>query len=166
LSGRSDGLYTRGARSVGIIDEVRIILQDPLKGAGNPDFSTVSQRQPGFVAKIDATKIKFEAKIRGALKRMSPKILCIESDQAVLESRCAVLKTSGHDVASASPQLADIMLRGRKFDLVVVSTASDFDLQRIINFSDGAEVLVLDRFTMPSELLSLVAEKLDRQRRA
>ncbi len=84
----------------------------------------------------------------------------------MLESRCAVLKTSGHDVASASPQLAEIMLRSQKLDLVVVSKVSDFDLQRLINFSDGAEILVLDGFTMPSQLLSLVAERLDRQRRA
>jgi DNA-binding response OmpR family regulator len=95
------------------------------------------------------------------------KILCVELDATVLESRCAVLKVSGYDAASASPQLADIMLRSQKFDLLVLSRLSDSDLQRIVNLSDGAEVLVLKEITFPSELLSLVAQRLNRhQRRA
>jgi DNA-binding response OmpR family regulator len=88
------------------------------------------------------------------------KILCVESDSAVLESRCGVLKTSGYDVASASPQLAEIVLRSQKFDLIVLSWLSDYDLQRIINLADGADVLVLEDLTVPSELLSLVAQRL------
>jgi hypothetical protein len=95
------------------------------------------------------------------------KILCVELDVAVLESRCAVLKVSGYDSTSASPQLAEILLRSQKFDLIVVSTLSDYDLHRIINFSDGADVLVLEELTMPYELLSLVAQRLNgHQRRA
>jgi hypothetical protein len=90
------------------------------------------------------------------------KILCVESDSTVLESRCTVLKISGYDAASASPQLAEIMLRSQKFDLIVVSTVCDFDLHRILGLSDGAEVLVLDGLTMPAELLSLVAQRLNR----
>ena len=58
------------------------------------------------------------------------------------------------------------MLRSQKFDLIVISRLSDFDLHRIINLADGADVLVLEELTMPSELLSLVAERLDRQRKA
>jgi DNA-binding response OmpR family regulator len=96
---------------------------------------------------------------------MDAKILCVESDSAVRESRCAVLKTSGYDAASASPQLAEILLRSRKFDLIVLSWLSDYDLRRIINLADGAEVLVLEELTMPSEFLSLVAQRLNRQRR-
>jgi DNA-binding response OmpR family regulator len=90
------------------------------------------------------------------------KILCVESSVAVLESRCAVLKNSGYDVASASPQLAEIVLRSQRFDLVVLSWLSDYDLQRIINLADGADVLVLEDLTLPSELLSLVAQRLQR----
>jgi hypothetical protein len=93
------------------------------------------------------------------------KILCVEPDSAVLESRCAVLKVSGYDVASASPQLADIVLRSHKFDLIVLSSLNDSDLHRIVNLSDGAEVLVLDEITMPTELLSLVAQRLNRHER-
>jgi hypothetical protein len=95
------------------------------------------------------------------------KILCVELDLFVLESRCAVLKYSGYDVASASPQVAEILLRSQKFDLIVLSSLRDYDLQKIINLFDGADVLVLDGFTMPSKMLSLVAQRLNRyQRRA
>lgn len=95
---------------------------------------------------------------------MFGKILCIEQDVCVRESRCAVLKYSGYDAFSASPRFADIALRSRKFDLLILSGLSDFDLHRIIGLADGAEVLVLDEFTMPRELLSLVAERLDLSR--
>ncbi len=97
---------------------------------------------------------------------MSPKILCVEPHMGLLESRCAVLKYSGYDVASASPQLAETLLRSRKFDLLVVSSLKESDLLRVINLSDGATVLVLEAITMPAELLSLVAAKLSRRRRA
>jgi hypothetical protein len=92
---------------------------------------------------------------------MFGKILRVEQDVYVRESRCAVLKYSGYDASSASPRFADIVLRGHEFDLIVLSGLSDFDLQRIIGLADGAEVLVLDAFTMPRELLSLVAQRLD-----
>jgi DNA-binding response OmpR family regulator len=94
------------------------------------------------------------------VKTRAAKILCVEADEAVLESRCAVLKYSGYDAVSASPQLAEIVLRGHKFDLILLSWLRDYDLQRIINLADGAEVLVLDGLTMPAELLSLVAQRL------
>jgi hypothetical protein len=63
-----------------------------------------------------------------------------------------------------SPQIADTVLRGHRFDLLVVSSVNDSDLHRIVNLSEGAEVLVLDGITMPSKLLSLVAQRLKRQR--
>jgi hypothetical protein len=95
------------------------------------------------------------------------KILCVERDVAVLDSRCAILKCSGYDAASASPQVAEIALRRQRFDLIILSSLSDSDLHRIINLADGADVLVLDGFTMPAELLSLVEQRLNRhQQRA
>ena len=97
---------------------------------------------------------------------MAPKILCVESDLDVLVTRCAVLKLSGYDAASALPRVAEIVLRSQKFDLIVVSRLRDSDLHRVINLSDGADVLVLDALTMPSDLLLLVAQRLDRQERA
>jgi hypothetical protein len=93
------------------------------------------------------------------------KILCVELDFTVLESRCAVLKYSGYDATPASPRVAEIALRSQKFDLLVISSLSDSDLHRIVNLSDGANVLVLDQFTLPSKLLSLVAQRLSRHHR-
>jgi CheY-like chemotaxis protein len=96
---------------------------------------------------------------------VNAKILCVESDPFLLESRCAVLKYSGYNTASASPQAAEVVLRSQNFDLIVVSTVSDYDMHRILNLSDGAEVLVLDGLTLPSKLLSLVALRLNRRQR-
>ena len=55
---------------------------------------------------------------------VNAKILCVESDPFLLESRCAVLKYSGYDTAAGWPQLAEILLRSQKFDLIVTSTGS------------------------------------------
>jgi hypothetical protein len=84
------------------------------------------------------------------------KILCVEYDPVVLESRCAVLKYWG-DAASASPQDAEILLRSQRFDLLIVSSLSDCDLHRIIDLSDGADLVVLKASTTASELLCFVA---------
>ena len=97
---------------------------------------------------------------------MAPKILCVEPDAAVGESRCAVLQWSGYDAASASPKVAEIVVRGRKYDLIIISSVSDGDLDRLLRFSGGAEVLVLYGFTAPPDLLLMVSERLGRQRRA
>ena len=88
---------------------------------------------------------------------MFGKILCVEQDVSVRKSRCTVLKYSGYDAVSASLQVAEIMLRCQKFDLIVLSNLSDSDLHKIINLADGANVLVLYEITLPTELLSLVA---------
>lgn len=95
----------------------------------------------------------------------APRILCVEHDVAVLDTRCAVLTQAGYDTASASPKLAEIALSSRKFDLIVLSQLSDFDLNRIINLADGADVLVLDEFTYPTELLFFVVQRLNRRQR-
>jgi hypothetical protein len=93
------------------------------------------------------------------------KILCVERDVAVIQGRCTVLKNAGYDASSASPNLAEVLLRSQKFDLLVLSLLSEFDLHRIINMRDGADVLVIDGFTSPSELFSLVAQRLNRRQR-
>ena len=97
---------------------------------------------------------------------MAPKILCVESNLAVLESRCAVLQASGYDAASATPQSAEIVLRSHNFDLIVVSRLSDSDLQRVDSLAGGADMLVLNDLTLSSEMLFLIAQRLDRQDRA
>jgi hypothetical protein len=117
---------------------------------------------------LEPANVRREGRELAAMNLKAAKILCVELDEAVLESRCAVLKHSGYNSVSASPQLAEILLCSQKFDLIVLSsTVSDYDLQRIVNLSDGADVLALDGFTMPSQLLFLVEDRLNnRQRRA
>jgi hypothetical protein len=137
--------------------------------------------QPGFGALRRGAKrrerfgiliVRLERRFNPQIRELTvdfgaAKILCVELDFAVLESRCAVLKYSGYDATPASPRVAEIALRSQKFDLLVISSLSDSDLHRIVNLSDGANVLVLDQFTLPSKLLSLVAQRLSRhQRRA
>jgi hypothetical protein len=80
---------------------------------------------------------------------MPPKILSVEVDSILRESRCAVLKSSGYDCSSATPRAAEIVLRGHRFDFIVLASLNEPDLYRIINLSDGAEVLVLDESVMP-----------------
>ena len=97
---------------------------------------------------------------------MFGKILCVEQDVSVRKSRCAILKYSGYDAASASPPVAEIVLRSQKFDLIILSELAGFDLNWVVNLSDGADVLMLEALTTLRELLSLVAQRLDRQRKA
>jgi DNA-binding response OmpR family regulator len=90
-------------------------------------------------------------------------ILCVESDLAVVETRCAVLKYSGYDATSASPQVAETVLRSRGFDLIVLSGMHEIDVHRIVNLADGADILVLEELTPPDQLLLLVAHRLNRR---
>jgi hypothetical protein len=60
--------------------------------------------------------------------------------------------------------VAEIALRSQKFDLVVVSELSDHEMHQIINFSDGADVLVVDEGpVVPSVFILLVQERLARR---
>jgi hypothetical protein len=90
-------------------------------------------------------------------------ILCVEPDLAVVETRCAVLKYSGYDATSASPRVAETVLRSRGFDLIVLSGMHETDLHRIVNLADGAGILVLEELTPPDQLLLLVAQQLNRR---
>jgi hypothetical protein len=130
--------------------------------AGDSSLQTESSL-PGA---MDSPSTILQAFYGTGMATKSPKILCVESNVAVLESRCAVLKASSYDAASATPKVAEIVLLSQKFDLIVVSRLSDSDLHRVNNLADGADMLVLGRLTLPSEMLFLVAQRLDRQERA
>jgi hypothetical protein len=67
--------------------------------------------------------------------KCQPRILCVEPDPFVLETRCAVLKISGYDAASASPRGAGVVLSSQKFDLIVLSKVSDYEQYWILIFS-------------------------------
>jgi hypothetical protein len=54
------------------------------------------------------------------------------------------------------------MIRAQDFDLLVLSKPN----LSLIDIAEGVDVLALDGFTMPLELLWLVEERLNRQQRA
>ena len=91
-------------------------------------------------------------------------ILCVDDEQVHRESRCAALESSGYHSVSASTKFAEILLSYQKFDLVVLSVADDWELNRLINLADGADILVLSESTMLADLPSIVAERLHHRR--
>jgi hypothetical protein len=98
----------------------------------------------------------------------SATILCVESDDAILQSRCRALTLAGYTAVSASPQLAVSILSDRVFDVIVTSGVGDDELQAITNAADGAELLTFSGLILPTVLLFLVDERLRqiRQRKA
>jgi DNA-binding response OmpR family regulator len=89
------------------------------------------------------------------------RILCVEPDPLVLETRCSVLKLSGYDTSAASIQVAESLLARQTFDLIVVSSRlRDTDKRRIFDAARGTRIMMLVGSVMPSELLSKVSERL------
>jgi CheY-like chemotaxis protein len=92
-------------------------------------------------------------------------ILCVELDDAERDSRCEVLTNAGYTAVSASPPKAVSILSQRAFDLIVTYGLGDHELEQISRVADGAELLTLSSYTLPTVLLFLVDERL-RQLRA
>jgi hypothetical protein len=92
-------------------------------------------------------------------------ILCADDDRGLRESRCAILDCRKYHSVSASIQFADILLSYQKFDLVVLSTVNDRELDRLLVLAQGSDILVLSAFTKPDKLLSMVAGTLERRHR-
>jgi DNA-binding response OmpR family regulator len=92
---------------------------------------------------------------------VTSRILCVEADPLVLETRCSVLKHSGYDTSAASIQVAESLLARQTFDLIVVSSRlRDEDKRRIFEAARGTRMMMLVGPIMPSELLSTVSERL------
>jgi hypothetical protein len=87
-------------------------------------------------------------------------ILCVNHYGPLLESGCRVLQAAGYDTVKAAPQASETLLTSQKFDLIVISHATELEINFIAGLSDGAEFLVLDEFVSPSELVAQVAERL------
>ncbi len=88
------------------------------------------------------------------------RILCVDPDLPLLETRCALLEHSGYDVGIAPPQSAETVLGEQRFDLLILRSLDESVCQRLAALSQGAEVLILEGYTNPTELLSLVAKLL------
>jgi hypothetical protein len=102
---------------------------------------------------------KYLRRLRPHVVSASAKILCVEIDANLLERRCAALRASGYDVFSASPRTAEVVLRGQKFDLVIVSALTENDQTRILNLADGAQVMTLHGPIPTQDMVALVASR-------
>jgi DNA-binding response OmpR family regulator len=96
------------------------------------------------------------------MSTIGPRILCIEKDLALLETRCTVLNRAGYKVRPADLEEAEILLHSQAFDLLILSaTLNDEEKQRIIAAAGSkTQILALSELTMPLELLSEVAKQL------
>ena|SRR5882757_7258310 len=91
-----------------------------------------------------------------------PRILCVENDPMLGETRCSVLVNSGYDAVTATLQEARSMLRSQAFDLIILSaTLSDEEKARITTAAGNkARLLQLSLMTEPPVLLTDVAQRL------
>jgi DNA-binding response OmpR family regulator len=95
----------------------------------------------------------------------SPRILCIERDLSVLDSRCGVLKHNGYDAYAASLKISELVLAGQSFDLVILSAGlTDPEKLQVAQAAGSTKTMVLDGLTMPSTLLTEVAARLPRHK--
>jgi DNA-binding response OmpR family regulator len=91
----------------------------------------------------------------------APRILCVEPDPRLLDTRCTILMHKGYNVYPASLPLAEVLLASQTIDLIILSSRLGGEERRQIAIVAGnTEIMVLEGLTMPSELLSEVAKLL------
>jgi DNA-binding response OmpR family regulator len=94
-----------------------------------------------------------------------PRILCIEPDLSLLDSRCGVLKHNGYDTYAASLNVTEVVLAAQSFDLIILSSRlTETEKQQIAQAAADTEQMVLGEITFPSTLLSEVAQRLMRSK--
>jgi PleD family two-component response regulator len=93
---------------------------------------------------------------------MGYRILSVGTDEKLLETRHALLASSGYDPLSATPEDVYEKLLAGKFDLVILWVMLSEDMKcRIQNkLAPGTRLLVLTTLVWPEELLRMVAEAL------
>ncbi len=96
------------------------------------------------------------------MSTIGPRILCVEKDMPLVETRCSVLKQAGYDASGAALAEAEILLRNQAFNLIILSaTLNHEEKHRIMTAAGGkTKILPLSELTMPLELLSEVAKQL------
>jgi hypothetical protein len=80
-----------------------------------------------------------------------------------MESRCAVLKHNGYEAESATPMDGPDRLRAGRYDLVVLSEKLATENAALRHLRTKPEVLIINNFLFPTEMLRAVAEKLDQK---
>jgi DNA-binding response OmpR family regulator len=96
------------------------------------------------------------------MSTIGPRILCIEKDLALVETRCSILEQAGYDASPIALAEAEILLHSQAFDLIILSATLNHEEKRRIIAAAGSKIkiLALSELTMPLELLSEVAKLL------
>jgi hypothetical protein len=85
------------------------------------------------------------------------RLLCAGEDLALLETRCAVLKTEGYKAQAAIVEEAEILLRTDVSDLVIVSAwLTDWERGSILSAAGKTPALVLTDLVLADKLLHQV----------
>jgi hypothetical protein len=88
-------------------------------------------------------------------------ILCVGADPTLLETRCAVLISTGYEARCGLYREAERILRTDEFDLIVVSAfLSDQQKERIVALAGAMPTIMLRGLTLAPELLRLVKQRL------
>jgi len=67
-----------------------------------------------------------------------PRILCVEEDLPLMETRCSILTQAGYDASGEELREAEILLRSQAFYLIILSaTLNHAEKRRIIAAAGG-----------------------------
>ena len=90
----------------------------------------------------------------------APRILCIGQDEPLLQSRCAVLASSGYEAFPVLIPDAFKIMAAIKFELVIMSASSFTDPAFSAAIPPDTQILLLDGLIVPSQLLSMTEHRI------
>jgi hypothetical protein len=89
------------------------------------------------------------------------RLLCVGNEVDHLETRCAVLIRSGYNAEAAVLPEAEIILRTKEFDLVIVSAwLEEREKGQVLTAAGKTPALVLTELTLADKLLAEVERRL------
>jgi hypothetical protein len=90
------------------------------------------------------------------------RLLGLGDDQTLLHGRRAILRSAGYDAQTATLWEVELLLRTREtFDLVIVSSGlNELRVDLILSAAGETAPYVLERLTLPVELLAQVERRL------
>ncbi|MEA3008132.1 MAG: hypothetical protein QOI94_3401 [Acidobacteriaceae bacterium] len=75
-------------------------------------------------------------------------ILCVGSEQALMDMRCAVLAQTGYKAKIATPTEAESLLEAERFHLIVLSArVSEEERSRVLAAAGDAPIVALEALT-------------------
>jgi hypothetical protein len=89
------------------------------------------------------------------------RILCVGGDPALLQTRCAVLISTGYDAQCGPYFEAERILGIDQFDLVIVSAfLTEQQKDRIVTLAGAMPTIILRGLTLAPDLLHLIEQRL------